>query len=112
MGHGCFVADLVPQGMMAEIQSCPDSRITFAHYRELVRAKDAERYWGIRWRPKWNKRMSQMRMARKTRDVALCVFAWRFTGPGSAFPRRKGLVWCNFLGATHLVCRCPFENVI
>ena len=25
-----------------------DSRITFAHYRELVKPKDAERYWGIR----------------------------------------------------------------
>ena len=25
-----------------------DSRITFAHYRELVRPKDAERYWNIR----------------------------------------------------------------
>src|SRR5262249_33815801 len=25
-----------------------DSRITFAHYRELVKPKDAERYWNIR----------------------------------------------------------------
>jgi integrase len=25
-----------------------DSRITFAHYRELVRPKEAERYWNIR----------------------------------------------------------------
>jgi integrase len=25
-----------------------DSRVTFAHYRELVKPKDAERYWIIR----------------------------------------------------------------
>jgi integrase len=25
-----------------------DSRITFAHYRELVKPKEAERYWNIR----------------------------------------------------------------
>jgi integrase len=25
-----------------------DSRVTFAHYRELVRPKEAERYWNIR----------------------------------------------------------------
>jgi integrase len=25
-----------------------DSRITFAHYRELVKPKDAERYWNIK----------------------------------------------------------------
>ena len=25
-----------------------DSRITFAYYRELVKPKDAERYWNIR----------------------------------------------------------------
>ena len=25
-----------------------DSRITFAHYRELVKPKDAERYWSIK----------------------------------------------------------------
>jgi hypothetical protein len=25
-----------------------DSRITFAHYRELVKPKDAERYWQIK----------------------------------------------------------------
>jgi hypothetical protein len=24
-----------------------DSRVTFAHYRELVKPKDAERYWNI-----------------------------------------------------------------
>jgi integrase len=28
-----------------------DSRITFAHYRELVRPKDAERYWNIKPAP-------------------------------------------------------------
>jgi integrase len=28
-----------------------DSRITFAHYRELVKPKDAERYWNIRPTP-------------------------------------------------------------
>ena len=25
-----------------------DSRVTFAHYRELVRPKEAERYWNIK----------------------------------------------------------------
>jgi hypothetical protein len=25
-----------------------DTRITFAHYRELVKPKEAERYWNIR----------------------------------------------------------------
>jgi len=26
----------------------PDSRITFAHYRELVKPKEAERFWNIK----------------------------------------------------------------
>jgi hypothetical protein len=25
-----------------------DSRVTFAHYRELVKPKDAERYWNVK----------------------------------------------------------------
>jgi hypothetical protein len=25
-----------------------DSRVIFAHYRELVKPKEAERYWGVR----------------------------------------------------------------
>jgi integrase len=28
-----------------------DSRITFAHYRELVKPKDAERYWNVKPTP-------------------------------------------------------------
>jgi hypothetical protein len=28
-----------------------ESRITFAHYRELVRPKEAERYWNIKPEP-------------------------------------------------------------
>jgi hypothetical protein len=42
-----------------------DSRITFAHYRELVKPKEAERYWNIR--PAAEAKVVQMPVRRAVR---------------------------------------------
>ena len=41
-----------------------DSRVTFAHYRELVKPREAARYWKLRPAAKWSRKIVQMEVAR------------------------------------------------